>query len=159
MLENSGCCESDENARLSPYGVREWSLSRRSLLGAGALLGLAAITLPTERAFAWSSWTNATSELLKDIGMGDCLHEDLVQISYARMLRNHVNDTKASLLNPWAGTIRDGGKSATIAGDVVDAGESKPFTGPEDLAARLFRENLAYLRIGSFWNDAAANML
>jgi len=26
-------------------------------------------------------------------------------------------------------------------------------------ATRLFRENLAYLRIGSFWNDAAANTL
>ena len=159
MLENAGYYESGENARWPHDSARDWSLSRRSLLGAGALLGLAAITLPAERAFAWSSWTNATSELLKDLGMGDCVHEDLVQISYARMLRNHVNDKKASLLNPWAGTILGDGESATIAGDIVNAGEGKPFTGPEDLAARLFRENLAYLRIGSFWNDAAANTL
>ena len=91
--------------------------------------------------------------------MGDCIHEDLVQISYARMLRGHAHDSQtSSLLNPWAGEIQDDGKSATIAGDTVNAGKNK-FANEDDLAARLFRENLAYLRIGSFWNDAAANTL
>jgi len=138
----------------------EWNLSRRSLLGAGALLGLAAITHPAERAFAWSSWTNATSPILKGIGMGDCVHEDLVQISYARMVRNHANDTSTdSFLNPWAGTIESDARYAKIAGDTVDIGEGQTFADADDLATRLFRENLAYLRIGSFWNDAAANVL
>ena len=138
-----------------------WGMTRRTLLSAGAILGLAAITQPTERAFAWSSWTNATSGALKKIGMGDCVHEDLVQISYARMLRSHMNDESkpSTLLNPWAGTIGDDARYATIAGDTVDIGEGKQFAGADDLATRLFRENLAYLRIGSFWNDAAANTL
>ena len=146
-------------------GALGWNLSRRGLLGAGALLGLAATMRPAERAFAWSSWTNATSPALKSIGMGDCVHEDLVQISYARVVSNHVNDSPQlsasvnSLLNPWAGKIREDKRYADIAGDTVDRGEGKIFTNADDLAARLYRENLAYLRIGSFWNDAAANTL
>lgn len=136
------------------------SMSRRTLIGAGALLGLSAIALPTERAFAWSSWTNATSDMLKSTGMGDCMHEDMVQISYARLLRNHAYDSGTdSLLNPWAGTIGTDARYATVAGDTVDRGSGATFTDADDLAARLFRENLAYLRIGSYWNDAAANIL
>ena len=141
-------------------GILGWNLSRRSLLGAGAILGFAALTHPTEHAFAWSSWTNATSSILKNIGMGDCVHEDLVQISYARVLRNHAKDTTPnSLLNPWAGTIEEDARYAKIAGDIVDIGEGKTFQDADDLAIRLFRENLAYLRIGSYWNDAAADTL
>jgi hypothetical protein len=77
------------------------------------------------------------------------------------MLRRHANDaTKVSLLNPWAGTIQsDNARYATIDGDTVDIGNGKTFADADDLATRLFRENLAYLRIGSFWNDAAANTL
>lgn len=141
------------------------SLSRRSLFGAGALVGLAAMIAPCQEALAWSSWTNATSPALKSYGMGDCVHEDLVQIAYARMIRNHANDTTYdSLLNPWAGLIQGDGRTATIAGDTVtkgsdNAGNPRTFTDSDDLALRLFRENLAYLRIGSFWNDAAANTL
>jgi len=148
-------------ARRLPSDSSEWNLSRRSLLSAGAILGFAAMTHPTEQALAWSSWTNATSPVLKNIGMGDCVHEDLVQISYARVVRKHANDgtQNKTLLNPWAGTLLDGSKSATIAGDTVDRGGGDTFADEADLAARLYRENLAYLRIGSFWNDAAANIL
>ncbi len=152
----------EENKTAHPArSIQGWNVSRRSLLGAGALLGLAAMTQPAGSALAWSSWTNATSSVLKKIGMGDCVHEDLVQISYARMLRNHANDTTVdSLINPWVGLIdADDARYATIAGDIVDKGAGRAFSGADDLAARLFRENLAYLRIGSFWNDAAANML
>lgn len=147
--------------RRTPDCASARNLSRRGFLGAGAFLGLAAMALPAERAFAWSSWTNATSPVLKGVGMGDCIHEDLVQISYARMLRNHASDTTTeSLLNPWAGTIdSEDARYATIAGDIVDIGKGKKFASADDLAVRLFRENLAYLRIGSYWNDAAANTL
>ena len=41
------------------------TLTRRGFLGAGALAGLAAMAWPAERAWAWSSWTNATSVQLK----------------------------------------------------------------------------------------------
>ena len=159
MSCKSGHFESSDTMRRPSGSVFGRSLSRRSLLGAGALLSLAAIAHPTEHAYAWSSWTNATSAALKNIGMGDCVHEDLVQISYARLLRNHANDTATeSLLNPWAGTIDPSdAQYATIAGDIVDRGEGSTFVDADDLALRLFRENLAYLRIGSFWNDAAAN--
>lgn len=160
MFDNSKNSENDAAASPLTEGILGWSISRRSLLSAGAILGFAALTLPTERAFAWSSWTNATSSVLKRIGMGDCVHEDLVQISYARVLRNHANDTEPnSLLNPWAGTIENDARYAKIAGDIVDIGKGKTFQNADDLATRLFRENLAYLRIGSFWNDAAANTL
>lgn len=160
MRGNSAPRENHGEAHHSTNDTLSWNVSRRSLLGAGAMLGLAALMQPTERAFAWASWTNITSPLLKDIGMGDCVHEDLVQIAYARMLRNHMNDAASdSLLNPWAGTLEDDRRYARIAGDTVDAGKNKTFAGADDLAARLFRENLAYLRIGSFWNDAAANTL
>ena len=139
------------------------NLTRRSLfgtLGAGALVGLASTIFPSRDALAWSSWTNATSGVLKKYGMGDCVHEDLVQIAYARMVRSHANDTTHdSLLNPWAGAIREDRKTATIAGDTVEKGKNREFTDADDLALRLFRENLSYLRIGSFWNDAAANTL
>ncbi|MBQ9001032.1 MAG: hypothetical protein IJ087_04185, partial [Eggerthellaceae bacterium] len=116
---------------------------------------------PTERAFAWSSWTNATSGMLKKIGMGDCVHEDLVQISYARIVRRYDGKTSPeSLLNPWAGKIDSkDAHYATIAGDRVYAGKDKTFESADKLAELLYRENLAYLRIGSFWNDAAANEL
>ena len=136
-------------------------LSRRNLFRAGALLGLATMAYPGRQAHAWSSWTNATSPILKNIGLGDCVHEDLVQISYARMLRSHAGDpTKPdSLINPWAGQIQDDAQYAAIAGDTVDIGSGKHFENDDDLATRLYRENLAYLRIGSFWNDAAANTL
>ena len=148
----------DDEPKGSVFG---WNLSRRGLFGATALLGLAATTRPAERALAWSSWTNATSSFLKKIGMGDCVHEDLVQIAYARMVRNHKDDTLKpdSLLNPWAGTLQADARYAEIAGDTVDAGEDNTFEDGEKLAALLYRENLAYLRIGSFWNDAAANTL
>ena len=138
-----------------------WGITRRSLIGAGALLGMAALMQPVEHAFAWSSWTNATSSALKHLGMGDCVHEDLVQVAYARMLRNHANDVSQpnTLLNPWAGVLQSDRRYAAIAGDSVDIGEGKIFADESDLAVRLFRENLAYLRIGSFWNDAAANTL
>lgn len=137
------------------------SFSRRTLFGAGALLGLGAVTLPSERAYAWSSWTNATSSVLKKIGMGDCVHEDLVQISYARVVRKYANSTTyKTLLNPWAGEIQSDARYATIAGDTVEKGGDRTFEGVDtDLAIRLYRENLAYLRIGSFWNDAAADTL
>lgn len=93
--------------------------------------------------------------------MGDCVHEDLAQIAYARMVRNHKDDASKpdSLLNPWAGTLQVDARYAEIAGDTVDAGEGNTFEDGEKLAALLYRENLAYLRIGSFWNDAAANTL
>ena len=160
MSSNANSFEDGKMAQ-SAGSAQGWSVSRRSLLSAGAILGLAAMTHPTGSAFAWSSWTNASSPMLKKIGMGDCVHEDLVQISYARMLRNHANDTTAdSLINPWAGLVdADDARYATIAGDIVDKGAGRAFSGADDLAARLFRENLAYLRIGSFWNDAAANQL
>jgi len=160
MSSNASSFEDGKMAQ-SAGSAQGWSVSRRSLLSAGAILGLAAMTHPTGSAFAWSSWTNASSPMLKKIGMGDCVHEDLVQISYARMLRNHANDTTAdSLINPWAGLVdADDARYATIAGDIVDKGAGRAFSGADDLAARLFRENLAYLRIGSFWNDAAANQL
>lgn len=160
MLGNSAPSRNHGETHHSTNGALSWNVSRRSLLGAGAMLGLAALMQPTERAYAWASWTNITSPLLKNIGMGDCVHEDLVQIAYARMLRNHMNDTVPnSLLNPWAGTLESDRRYAKIAGDVVDAGNNKTFADADDLAARLFRENLAYLRIGSFWNDAAADTL
>lgn len=156
----SGNSEFREDSAVAGWSTDRWSLSRRSLLSAGAILGFAALTHPTENAFAWSSWTNATSPILKKIGMGDCVHEDLVQISYARVIRKHANETNPdSLLNPWAGAIQSDARYATIAGDIVDRGAGKEFAGADDLAMRLFRENLAYLRIGSFWNDAAANTL
>ncbi len=152
----------EHNGSLGRHKVEglDRSFSRRTLLGAGALLGLGAMTLPAERAHAWSSWTNATSPILKKIGMGDCVHEDLVQIAYARVVRKYANDTtRNTLLNPWAGTIDvSNARYATIAQDTVDKGEGKTFTA-DDLAIRLYRENLAYLRIGSFWNDAAADIL
>jgi hypothetical protein len=158
--------ECGRKARRSTDGAFGYSLSRRSFLGAGALMGLAAMAMPTERAWAWSSWTNATSGMLKSYGMGDCVHEDLVQISYARLVRNHRNDGAKpdSLLNPWAGVLAADRLTATIAGDTVERGKGKSgedlaFADESDLAVRLFRENLAYLRIGSFWNDAAANTL
>ena len=160
MLGNSEYPENSGNTGQLAKSALEWNLSRRSLLGAGALLGLAAIAHPTDRAFAWSSWTNATSGALKKIGMGDCVHEDLVQISYARLVREHAGDTTTqSLLNPWAGVLSDDRKTATIAGDIVERGGDETFEDAGDLAKRLFRENLAYLRIGSFWNDAASNTL
>lgn len=142
-------------------GAPGWGISRRSLIGAGALLGMAALMQPSERAFAWSSWTNATSSALKHLGMGDCVHEDLVQVAYARVLRNHANDETQpnTLLNPWAGVLQSDQRYAAIAEDTVDIGEDRTFKDDSDLATRLFRENLAYLRIGSFWNDAAANTL
>ena len=138
-------------------------MSRRAFIGLGAFAGLGALVLPAQRAEAWSSWTNVTSALLKNIGMGDCMHEDIVQIAYARVVRT-MDRAKPSLLNPWAGVLSADNTSATIAGDTVERGTSRsgaklPFADPEDLAARLYRENLAYLRIGSFWNDAAANTL
>ena len=154
-----------KRAKRSENGLLGRSLSRRSLFGAGALVGLAAMIAPSQEAFAWSSWTNATSGALKQYGMGDCIHEDLVQIAYARMVRNHANDTtRDSLLNPWAGVIDGDGQTATVAGDTVEKGPDKAgnpgtFIDSADLAVRLFRENLAYLRIGSYWNDAAANTL
>jgi hypothetical protein len=105
--------ENDATSRQPEEGILRRSISRRSLLSAGAILGFAALTHPTEHAFAWSSWTNATSSILKNIGMGDCVHEDLVQISYARVLRNHAKDTTPnSLLNPWAGAIEEDARYA-----------------------------------------------
>ena len=154
-----------KRAKRSENGLFGGSLSRRSLFGAGALMGLAAMIAPSKRALAWSSWTNATSGALKQYGMGDCIHEDLVQIAYARMVRNHANDTtRDSLLNPWAGVIDGDGQTAKVADDTVEKGPDKAgnpgtFIDSADLAVRLFRENLAYLRIGSYWNDAAANTL
>ena len=151
---------SDGRKSSRPSGhVLNPNLTRRGLFAAAGLAGLAATT-PVP-ALAWSSWTNATSPVLKKIGMGDCVHEDLVQIAYARMVRSHAQDaTKPdSLLNPWAGALQSDARYATIAGDTVDAGEGSTFASADDLAARLFRENLAYLRIGSFWNDAASNTL
>ena len=149
------------NAQRRVSSTPAWGITRRSLIGAGALLGMAALLQPVDRAFAWSSWTNATSPTLKRIGMGDCVHEDIVQISYARVLRNHANDDSQpdTLLSPWAGVLQGDKRYAVIAGDSVDIGAGKTFADGNDLAARLFRENLAYLRIGSFWNDAAANTL
>ncbi len=93
--------------------------------------------------------------------MGDCLHEDLVQIAYARVLRNHATKAgkEVSLLNPWAGEVQGDARYATIAGDMVDAGEGRAFSDASDLATHLYRENLAYLRIGSYWNDAAVDTL
>ena len=141
------------------------TLTRRGFLGAGALAGLAAMAWPAERAWAWSSWTNATSEQLKKYGMGDCIHEDLVQIAYARLISSHRADAEEadpteSLLSPWCGTIRDSdNRYADAAGCVLDIGEGKTFDDAADLAKRIYRENLAYLRIGSFWNDAAADTL
>ena len=140
--------------------IRGPQLSRRGFLRAGLLTGLAALGFRPQSAFAWSSWTNASSEALKGLGMGDCVHEDLVQIAYARLVRRHQNETtKNTLLNPWAGQIETDNRYATIAGDTVDKGTGKVFADADDLAVHLFRENLAYLRIGSFWNDAAANTL
>ena len=141
------------------------TLTRRGFLGAGALAGLAAMAWPAERAWAWSSWTNATSEQLKKYGMGDCIHEDLVQIAYARAVRAHQGDsTHTALIDPWAGQFSGADRTfATVAGDTVERGtkdgESLSFADEDDLATRLFRENLAYLRIGSYWNDAAADTL
>ncbi|HAM16886.1 MAG TPA: hypothetical protein DCP91_13750, partial [Eggerthellaceae bacterium] len=161
MFGNLGNRESDRSESKPKDGARRWSLSRRSLIGAAAIAGLAASARPAERAFAWSSWTNATSGMLKKIGMGDCVHEDLVQISYARVVRKYKGEsTSQSLLNPWGGVIKEGdAQHATIAGDTVYAGEGKTFESADQLAKLLYRENLAYLRIGSFWNDAAANQL
>ncbi|MBP3884364.1 MAG: hypothetical protein J6D54_05440 [Olsenella sp.] len=161
MSESTKRFESGGKKRGTKGSARGRNLSRRGFLGAGVLAGLAALTFPTEHAYAWSSWTNATSPVLKNIGMGDCVHEDLVQISYARMLRSHAGDAAKpdGLLNPWAGVIQGDGTTASIAGDTVERGGGKTFAGADDLAARLFRENLAYLRIGSFWNDAASNTL
>ena len=79
--------KSDKRAGRSPSGAHARNLTRRILLGTGALLGLAALAHPTDHAYAWSSWTNTTSPVLKKLGMGDCIHEDLVQIAYARTLR------------------------------------------------------------------------
>ena len=137
------------------------NLTRRGLFGAGALMGLASLALQSKPAFAWSSWTNASAPVLYSMHMGDCLHEDLTQIAYARVLRNHADDSEqyASLLNPWAGEVQDDARYATIAGDTVDVGEGGAFVDADDLATHLYRENLAYLRIGSYWNDAAANTL
>ena len=150
----------ESDATLRPAaGLLNPTLTRRGLLGAGALAALASLAAPTP-ALAWSSWTNAASDALKKTGMGDCVHEDMVQIAYARMVRSHANDSaNQSLLNPWGGKLQSDTRFADIAGDTVDAGVGKGFAGAEDLAARLFRENLAYLRIGSYWNDAAANTL
>ena len=165
MLGNSRHRENDEVTSLSTDSGGGWSLSRRGLFGAGALLGLVATTRPTESALAWSSWTNATSPFLKKIGMGDCVHEDIVQIAYARVVRKYNGKGKTeypSLLNPWAAELLgDRGHAKLFDGseDLVDAGDGKTFANADDLTARLYRENLAYLRIGSFWNDAAANQL
>ena len=159
-MDASQCRDNGGNSNWLAESARGWNLSRRSMLSAGALLGMAAIMHPTEEAFAWSSWTNATSPILKEIGMGDCVHEDLVQISYARVLQKYKNGTEhLSFLNPWAGKLAADKKSATIAGDTVERSTGAAFTDDTDLQARLFRENLAYLRIGSFWNDAAADTL
>ena len=141
------------------------TITRRNFLWGSALLGLGASMLPVRDAFAWSSWTNVTSGMLKSTGMGDCIHEDIVQISYARMLAKHLSDSdkakkdnKDCLINPWGGWIGDdAGQFAYISGDEVDSG-TVPFDN-ENLPLRLYRENLAFLRIGSFWNDAAANTL
>ena len=149
-----------EKASRTADDVLGGCMTRRNLFRASALLGFAALTLPARQALAWSSWTNMTSPILKGMGMGDCVHEDLVQIAYARAVRKLANQaTPDSLLNPWAGTIQDDARYASIAGDIVDVGEGKVFADADDLATRLYRENLAYLRIGSFWNDAAANTL
>lgn len=142
------------------------AITRRNFLRGSALFGLGASMLPVRDAFAWSSWTNVTSGMLESTGMGDCIHEDIVQISYARMLAKHLNDPDKAkkgntdcLINPWGGWIGDdAGQFAYISGDEVWVGREL-FKSIEDLQERLYRENLAYLRIGSFWNDAAANTL
>ena len=152
--------KNDRMARRSTNGTFGPNMTRRGLLGTGLLIGLGTLAQPSREALAWSSWWNASSPVLKNMGMGDCIHEDLVQISYARLIRNHANDiAKTGFLNPWAGTLQDDKRYATIDNDTVDIGKGKEFESETDLAARLFRENLAYLRIGSFWNDAAANTL
>jgi hypothetical protein len=65
--------------------------------------------------------------------MGDCVHEDLIQIAYARAVRNHASDATQinSLLNPWAGTIQADARFASIAGDTVDIGEDKQFANAD----------------------------
>jgi hypothetical protein len=136
------------------------TITRRGLFHAAALAGLGIATLPARDALAWSSWTNVSSTFLKSIGMGDCVHEDLVQISYARALARIQYDQshEDALINPWMGRIQENG-TVKIAGDTVSVGGGKSFKSDEDLASRLYRENLVCLRIGSFWNDAAANTL
>ena len=51
-MDASQCRDNGGNSNWLAESARGWNLSRRSMLSAGALLGMAAIMHPTEEAFA-----------------------------------------------------------------------------------------------------------
>lgn len=65
------------------------TLSRRSFFETLALAGLGIAALPARDAMAWGSWSKGTSEVLKSMSLGDCLHEDITQIAYGSVVAVH----------------------------------------------------------------------
>ena len=159
-------------------------VSRRAftaLVSAGLAAG---VVLKPEEAQAWNSYNSYLSGPAKYKGLADCVHEDITQISYAyalyrkvrnadykytqRKMRNgktediRVPNIAGGLLNPYdSHTV-----NAPICGDNNVAAGTAPSFQPGDLKNDydplpngLYAENVAFLRMGAFWNDSACSSI
>ena len=156
----------------------EHPVTRRAFIAAVGVALAAGVTLKPEEAEAWNSYNSKISgPLYSAAGLADCVHEDITQIAYAyalhKMYRSNgtievtkknrngstytinVPDVPGGLLNPWR--PHDGGENGQ-APSFSDTDLAK-FGNYDPLPNSMYAENVAFLRMGAFWNDSACDSI
>ena len=160
--------ESDKNA-----------VSRRAFVAAVGVALAAGVTLKPDEALAWNSYNSKISgALYSAAGLADCVHEDITQIAYAYALhkmyrkggdpitiekkkRNgyyyqmEVPNIPGGLLNPWRPHESGNNGQAASFSDF----DLQDFHSYDPLPNSMYAENVAFLRMGAFWNDSACDSI
>ena len=149
-------------------------VSRRSFIAAVGVALAAGVTLKPDEAYAWNSFNSKVSGPAYSLkGLADCVHEDITQIAYAyalhKMYRENgltkvqkridsewrydieVPNIPGGLINPWR--PHDAGPN----GQAACFSDSDLMRDP--LPNALYAENVAFLRMGAFWNDSASDSI
>ena len=160
-------------------------VSRRAFV-AVVCAGLAAgVALKPDEAYAWNSYNSKCSGVAKAAaGMCDCVHEDITQMAYAyatfkKMWESNgqgeevtywadndqgwvydwVPSLPSGLLNPFNPASTETWKRKDTTSQPAYSYSDVSNFGVVPSPDVTYGENLAFLRIGSFWNDSACDSI
>ena len=160
------------------------AVTRRAFIGAVGAALAAGVVLKPKEALAWNSFNTKVSGVAYSTkGLADCVHEDITQIAYAYALYKYTQITSTlevnkglrdgttykinvpnipgGLLNPYEphkvghGGFYNTGYQAPSFNDT----DLKDFGNYDPLPNSMYAENVAFLRMGAFWNDSACNSI
>ena len=156
------------------------AVSRRAFVSAVGAALAAGVALKPDEAYAWNSYNSKISGPAYSFGgLADCVHEDITQIAYAYALhkicrdkgtrtidkkrRNgstyemKVPDFPGGLLNPWR-PHSEGPNGQAPCFQEEDL-EGDGMNNYDPLPNSMYAENVAFLRMGAFWNDSACDSI